>query len=184
MNNIRKSAIILCFITLVMAVGCGGNTPAISTEDEASIYAAVVRQLATVDDTFGGSLKSPTLYVIRNTDDKAGDLTGQGAESKTIPQAVQDIITDNLQDLSSTIIWKDKFDDAEFEKSKLNGLEGLKDGGAIITLGNIHLQDDGSAQLAGSIYVASLAAGGSTYVLEKKDGFWEITGKTGVRWIS
>jgi hypothetical protein len=60
----------------------------------------------------------------------------------------------------------------------------VKDGGAIITLGNIDLQKNGSIQLAGSIYIANLAAGGITYVLEKKNGVWEITGTTQVRWIS
>lgn len=60
----------------------------------------------------------------------------------------------------------------------------MKGGGAIITLGNIHPQEDGSAQAAGSIYVANLGAGGTTYVLEKTDGVWEITGRTGVSWMS
>jgi hypothetical protein len=32
--------------------------------------------------------------------------------------------------------------------------------------------------------VASLAAGGKTYIIEKKDGVWIITGTTGVEWIS
>jgi len=32
--------------------------------------------------------------------------------------------------------------------------------------------------------VARLAAGGKTYILEKKDGVWIVTGTTGVEWIS
>jgi len=185
---------VLCVITLVMTIGCGRNapppaSPGLSLEDEASIYAAVIRQLATVDDTFGGNLEPTKLFIIKNTDDKAGDPTGPSSFSTAISQTAQDKITDMLHDLSSIIVWIDKFEDAEFEEGKSPGLEKLPiqsviDGGAIITLGNIHLQNDGSAQVAGSIYVASLAAGGATYILEKKEGPWEITGTTGVRWIS
>ncbi|MFC1943478.1 hypothetical protein ACFLWO_02730 [Chloroflexota bacterium] len=60
----------------------------------------------------------------------------------------------------------------------------VKHGGAIITLGDIYLQADGSVQVAGSIYIANLAAGGTTCVLEKVDGAWEITGQIGGSWIS
>lgn len=60
----------------------------------------------------------------------------------------------------------------------------VKGGGAIITLGTIYPREDGSVQVGGSIYIANLAAGGTTYILEKTDGKWEITGRTGVSWIS
>ncbi len=195
--EVKIVSLVLCVITLVMAGGCSGFgrgasiTPAkaLSLDDETAIYATVIRQLATVDDTFGGNLKPPTLYIIRETDDKAGNPNGPGTFSTTIPQSVQDKIIDMLQDLSADIIWIDKFEDAEFEKSKVAGSEHLpaqmvKGGGAIITLGNARLQKDGTAQVAGSIYVGNLAAGGSTYVLENKDGVWKITGTTGSRWIS
>ncbi|MDD5703825.1 MAG: hypothetical protein PHU23_17465 [Dehalococcoidales bacterium] len=43
-----------------------------SPEDNASIYAAVIRQLVTVDDTFGGKLAPPAIYIIKNTDDSTG----------------------------------------------------------------------------------------------------------------
>jgi len=121
---------VLCVITLVMTIGCGRNapppaSPALSLEDEASIYAAVVRQLATVDDTFGGNLEPTKLFIIKNTDDKAGDPTGSSSFSTAIPQTAQDKITDMLHDLSSIIVWIDKFEDAEFEEGKLPGLEKL-----------------------------------------------------------
>ena len=154
-----------------------------SMQDESAVYAAVVRRLATQDDTFGGQLKPPKLFIVRNTDDRVGNPTNQSAESpsKLISQTLQNDITRILQDLPSTIIWIDKLADAEFEGQ---GISSVKDGGAVITLGNIKLQDDGSVRLAGSIYVANLAAGGTTYILQKKDGLWQITGTTGVMWIS
>jgi hypothetical protein len=35
-----------------------------------------------------------------------------------------------------------------------------------------------------SIYVAPLAAGGQTFVVERVDDTWQVTGTTGVVWIS
>ena len=56
--------------------------------------------------------------------------------------------------------------------------------GAIITLGNVHFQEDGSAFVSASIYVANLAAGGLTYIVERIDGTWQVVGDTGVRWMA
>jgi hypothetical protein len=92
-----------------------------------------------------------------------------------ISETLQIEISTMLTDLSAEIIWIDTFEDAEFEES---GFE-VKRGGAIITLGNIYAQEDGSVQVAGSIYIANLAAGGSTYILEQVDGSWKITGLVG-----
>ncbi|MDD5537396.1 MAG: hypothetical protein PHF12_00340 [Candidatus Omnitrophica bacterium] len=196
---VKNTSFILCVIALIIMpislTGCNTNanspgfstntpTPALSLDDQTSIYAVVVRQLATRDDTFGGKLKPSTLYIVRETNDKAGDPTGPDTFSTTIPQSAQNKITETLRDLASNVMWIDKFEDAEFEEGENSPAKSVKDGGAIITLGNARLQKDGSAQVAGCIYVGSLAAGGATYVLEKKDGVWEITGTTGARWIS
>jgi len=153
----------------------------VSIQDETAIYAVVIRQLATVDDTFGGNLNPKTLYVIKNTDDSAGNpVEGQQSDTRMITETMQSDTSSMLNDLSAEIIWVDRFEDADFEDS---GFE-VKRGGAIITLGNIYLKEGGSVQVAGSIYVANLAAGGTTYVLEKVNGAWEITGRAGPSWIS
>ena len=150
-------------------------------QDETAIYAVVIRQLATVDDTFGGNLNPDTLYVIKNTDDRAGNLSeGQQSDTRMIAENMQSEISSMLNDLPIEIVWVDRFEDAEFEET---GFE-VKRGGAIITLGNIYLKEGGSTQVAGSIYIANLAAGGTTYILEKVDGVWEITGRAGPSWMS
>jgi hypothetical protein len=56
--------------------------------------------------------------------------------------------------------------------------------GVIITLGNVHFQEDGSALISASIYIANMAVGGLTYVTERIDGTWQIVGDTGVRWMA
>ena len=153
----------------------------LAVHDKATIYSAIIMQLATIDDTFGGNLNPNTLYVIEKTDDSAGDPAGDPqSDKRVIAETMQSEITSLLSNLSIEIIWIDKFEDAEFEES---GSE-VKRGGAIITLGNIYLQGDGSVQIAGSIYIANLAAGGTTYILDRVDGAWEITGRVGGTWIS
>jgi hypothetical protein len=157
------------------------TTSNLTTDDEAGIYAAVIRQLATTDDTFGGNLNPPTLYIIRNTDDRAGNPSGQPSKSVLISQIGQSTIVTELADLPTKIVWIDTFGDAEFEN--IPGFM-VKGGGAIIRLGNIYPQADGSVHVAGSIYIADTGAGGTTYILEKTGGVWTITGRTGVSWIS
>ncbi len=158
-----------------------GNNADLPAQDDAAIHAEVIRQLATDDDTFGGNLNPPTLFVIRNTNDTVGNPGDQEARSKVIPAASQSTITDLLGDLPAKIVWVDTFDDAEFEQTEHSE---VKDGGAIITLGNIYPQADGSVQVSASIYIANMAAGGTTYVLKKIDGTWGITGRVGGSWIS
>ncbi len=180
-----KHIFILAAVTVsVLGVAaCGGSDKesGLTVQDEVVIYAEVIRQLATVDDTYGGDLNPATVYVIKNTDDKVGNPGEQEARSKVIPDTSQSTITDLLSDLPAEIIWVDKLEDAEFEQTPYFE---VKDGGAIITLGNIYVQADGSVQVAGSIYTAAMAVGGTTYVLEKVDGSWEITGRVGGFWIS
>jgi hypothetical protein len=34
------------------------------------------------------------------------------------------------------------------------------------------------------IYIASMAVGGLTYIVERIDGVWQVVGDTGVRWMA
>jgi hypothetical protein len=63
---------------------------------------------------------------------------------------------------------------------------GTIDGGygAMIRFGNLHPQKDGSLQVPASLYFGNVGAGGTTYVLQKIDGVWTITGDVGPGWIS
>ena len=147
--------------------------------DEIAVYSAVVRQILDTDDTFGGTLEKPVVYILTETDDAAGDPTVGSSEPETIDDNVREGITAALSDVPSTITWIDSRDQLELED---NG--SITGGGVLITLGNIHPQEDGTLYVGGSIYVGSLAAGGNTYVLENQGGTWTITGTTGMGWIS
>jgi hypothetical protein len=97
-----------------------------------------------------------------------------------LPEAVQTGLTAALADLPTRIIWVNGFSEVP-GNSQLGAVTG---NGAAFRLGNIALQADRSAQVAGSIYVASQAAGGTTYRLEGLGAQRTVIGNTGSQWIS
>jgi hypothetical protein len=152
----------------------------LSEADQAAIYAAVIRRIYLQDDTFGGTLRPPVLYLVRATDDSVGDPDAERAASVRLSGAVQSQIDEALADLPTQITWVEDRAGVALDPTT----DAVVGRGAIVTLGNIHSQDDGSVHVSGSIYVAMLAAGGQTYVLERVEGAWEVTGTTGIMWMS
>lgn len=156
-------------------------TPALIEGDQVAIYAAVVRQLLTVDHTFGDeSPNFPTVYLVRSTDDGVGDPDAPQAEPRILPESVQSTMIATLDELSAEFLWVDDAD--EVPRDENTGF--VAGGGAIITLGNIHFQEDGSVLISAKLYFSMLGATGKTYVLQQLDGIWQVTGDTGVQWIS
>ncbi|GAI48885.1 unnamed protein product, partial [marine sediment metagenome] len=83
-------------------------------------------------------------------------------------------------DLPTKVKWAEDF--LEVPRDNKTGV--VKGNGAIITLGNIHFQEDGTALVSASRYIANLAAIGMTYIVERVDGVWQVVGDTGRGWIS
>lgn len=179
MRSLRLMIALLVGALLLLGCSAGAGTTELSAEDEIDIYSAVVRQVVGPDDTFGGTLEKPILYIVRNTDDAAGDPTVSQSESVALSEEVRQGITATLSDLPSEIVWIDSREDVEIDPDT-----GALPDGVIITLGNIHRQEGGEVQAAGSIYIGNLAAGGQTYLLQEQDGQWAVTGTTGMGWIS
>jgi len=158
---------------------CDRLAPGIGENDEAAIYAAVARQLYTVDHTFGDHPPNwPIVYLLRATDDRAGDWRAT-PKSRQLSESVQKDIVATLDDLPAEFVWID--DRSEVIDESIMAVKG---GGALVTLGNTYLQKDGSVEVPASIYFASLGAGGTTYVVKQVGGVWQITGRTGVSWMS
>jgi hypothetical protein len=163
----------------------GGMIPAPQPVDEkaqAEIYAAVARQFYTVDHTFGNNPPNwKGLYLISITNDGVGDPNSEKGDPVAVPDSVRTEINAQIKDLPAKIMWVESR-----EQAGIDANTGQVDGGsaAIITFGNIHVQKDGSIQVPASLYFGNLGAAGKTYVLNKVDGVWKITGTTGVEWIS
>lgn len=168
------------FLLSVPLTACGNASQTLSGKDRAEIYAAVIRYVYTTDHTFGSN--SPPfsiIYIPRSVDDKAGNPTATDANSSILSTSLQTAIITNLKDLPVEFKWiDDKWEVVDRDKLVVIGH------GAIITVGNIYHQEDGKVHIAGSIYFSGLGAGGTTYIVESINGKWEITGSTGVRWIS
>lgn len=169
---------LLMMITLALA-GCQAAAT-LTAADEAAVYAAAIREQYGPDDTFGGTLQAPILYLVSQTDDGIGDPDLEEEQSRTLPESLQDELATRLSDLPAVIVWVP--DQADVPLDADSGT--VADGGVIIRLGNLHPQSDGSVLVSTSIYVAGLAAGGQTYVVEQVNGDWTVTGNTGVQWIS
>jgi hypothetical protein len=148
--------------------------------DSASIYAAVIRQIYTQDDTFGGRYHPQTLYVVTRTETRSGEMGTQPAEPTLLSEAIQGAITQHLHDIPTTIVWVAAIDDVPRDADGI-----VANHGAIITVGPIAPQSSRSMHVPASIHIGPLAAGGRTYVVEQNQaGTWQITGTTGEEWIS
>jgi hypothetical protein len=165
---------------VLIAAGCAGTAVEPAEDDTAGIDAAVIRQIYTEDDTFGGTLQPPTLYILGTTDDRAGEPGSREANAAPISSTVRERVSALLADLPAEMVWVETQDEVPLEPDT----GAVVDGGALITLGNVTPQRGGSVHVPASIYVANLAAGGQTYVLEAVEGVWTVTGNTGVQWIS
>ena len=156
-------------------------TPAtLDIDTQVDIYTAVIRQLYQVDHTFENAPNFPVIYLVQFTDDSVGDPNIPQGASVELSEKQRSAITSALTGLPAEIKWVAAFKDVPIDAS--NGVVEGK--GAIIHLGNIHVQDDGSVQVSASLYFASLGAAGKTYILAFQNGAWTITGTTGVEWIS
>ncbi|MBN1639845.1 MAG: ABC transporter permease [Anaerolineae bacterium] len=154
---------------------------ALTDEARGAIYAQVVRQLYTVDHTFDVAPQFPVVYLVRSTDDGVGDPDAPQDPSVALSDQVRDAVLAELATygLPAEFVWVGSRDDVPVDEQG-----SVKGGGVVMTLGNIHLREDGSALVAGSLHFAVLGAGGRTYLLEQVDGEWRVTGYTGVQWIS
>ncbi|MHC4277635.1 MAG: hypothetical protein ACYSTI_09985 [Planctomycetota bacterium] len=173
------TSVLLSLATLLVISGASCSTPA-EAKSEDAIYAAAVHQLYTVDHTFGEPPNFPIIYLVETTDDGVGDPDAPQTNSNLLLSSVQEAITAALDDLPAEFVWVGNFNEVPLD-SNTGAVEG---NGAIITLGNVHFQEDGSALVSASIYFANLGAGGLTYIVESIDGVWQVTGNTGVLWMA
>jgi ABC-type transport system involved in multi-copper enzyme maturation permease subunit len=150
-------------------------------DEQAQIYAAVIRQMYTVDHTFGD--QSPgwkNIYIVTVTDDSIGDPSVEQDDSAAISQPILGAVVEKIKDLPVAINLVESRDTApvDAQNGSIDHGEGV-----IFTLGNIHPMKDGSVQVSASLYFNNMGSWGRTYILSKVDGAWQISGTTGVNWI-
>jgi hypothetical protein len=171
----------LALLLLLAAAGCTAtedtnvDPDTADTNDDAQIYAAAIGQIYNVDHSFGEPPGWPLVYVVTTTDDSVMVDTPT-APSQKIPADLQEAIAAELAGEPFELIWIEAVDDAPVDPTSGQ----ISDGdGIIITLGNIHPQDDGSVQLPFYMTCGGLCGIGKTYVLNQINGVWQISGSVG-----
>ena len=158
------------------AIGQPELPEAVSDDDRAQIYAAAVRQIYTVDHTFGSDPPEfPFVYIVTTTDD-GSLLDAPAREAQEIPAELQQAIEALLSDLPFDVIWIASLDEAPVDPNNGSIADGL---GIVITLGNILPQEGGAVHLPVFMVCGGLCALGKTYVLEHVEGGWQVTGSVG-----
>jgi hypothetical protein len=153
----------------------------LSEDHQSAIYAAVVRQLYTVDHTFGTNPPTfPVVYLVGTTDDSVGDPNVPRSKPQLVPDSTQVAIVARLDDLPAEFVWVSDADEVPREDQT----DTVQGGGAIITLGNVHADEDGRVLVSAQLFFSMLGATGKTYILEELDGEWQVTGDTGFQWMS
>lgn len=164
-------------LTLSTLIACTASAPALTEDDQAAVYATVVRQLYTVDHTFGDEPPDfPVVYLVRDTYELDKPNAPQ-IKSGSIPESTQEAMVAALEDLPAEFVWVGNFDEVPLE----NG--GVEGGGAVITLSALQLEEEGSVIVMADLFFASLGGAGMTYTIERVDGDWQVVA-TMMRWIS
>jgi ABC-2 type transport system permease protein len=158
------TAPVLMTLTAVPPPGAGPvptPTPALPPPDQAALYAIVIRDLlASAQSTT--DLPDPLLvYLLPATEDGLVEADAPAAPSRAIVAKEQHAIVEALSDVAAEFMWVTPREDQT---------------GAAITLGNIHLQDDGSAIISATLYADGIGFIGHVYKLEPVDGEWQVQG--------
>lgn len=168
------------FVLLLIPISCGNDPQVLSESDQAQIYAVLIKRL--YHDYQPGQV---TGYIMKYTDDSAG-IESENSNSKNLPESLQNAVINALADLDKTTL-------ADAEKRYIwvsqaseipEGVIFSPGGGCQIILGNIHPQKDGSVQVTASLFFGGTGGGGTTFIIEKIDNIWTVTGTTGAMWIS
>jgi hypothetical protein len=180
--------VVFALAAVVFAAGCTANVdpPAPRSApldgaayEQAEIYSAVIRQQY-ADDTGGGHMDKPIVYIVGHADDSLAEGMRDSKTAPRIPDEVRARISASLADLGSEIRWVERSGDVRRHRSSGQ----VVGGGVVVSVGVIKRRGADLVHVPSSIYIANLGAGGQTYVLKKVGGRWRVTGTTGSQWIS
>ncbi len=142
----------------------------ITVERDASIYAAVVKQLVEVDDAFGGQSTFATVLVVDHTDAGAGNSMGDPASDRPLTDLERAAILEALPDHDVQFI----ADPDGYRKD----LQPVIEGSVILTLGPILFEPTGTL-VDTSLWCGGLCGQWLTYRMAQQDSDWVVDGIEG-----
>jgi hypothetical protein len=144
-----------------------------------AVYSAVVGQLVTKDHTFGGG-EAPfeRIFIdVRIDEDAADPLGGLGDHPPSAPRLPAEDQAAILREL--TDLPRVRFvEDADSVIVGRDSCARVKGKGALITLGPI-ARGSKRVTVPNGLFIACLGGQWLTYVLERRDGDWRVTGTNG-----
>lgn len=178
----RSFVLLALLVVGIISSSCLSSQRELTEDDQVGIYAAVVRQIYYVDHGFQEAPAWSRIYVPRTTEDLQIEPDAPYSQPELLPTELQSNLAFAISDLPTELIWVDD-PDIEVLKDAETGL--IMDGkGITLTLGNIHLQEDGSVLVSYWLYCGFLCGIGKTFVVEEIDGSWQVTRSTGVEIMS
>ncbi len=166
----RIATLVLAAVLLAAACGDTDGTDATGS-DEARLMALALRQLVTVDTTFGPGHRFGTLLVQTSTDPGAG-LGGEGT-ARPLTDAERAAIEAELTTVSDDIRWIDDPDGW-----RTDDLRPVIDNSAIVGVGEPVFDDDG-ALVPVSLWCGGLCGTWFDYRVRVLDGAWAVIGPEG-----
>ncbi len=140
----------------------GRVTPSATVPDPAvDIYAAVIRSAAKTETWYEAIYVYDRICPSQMKDDCTGQLTDRQ----------QALIAAALSDLP-------RFEWVSDRLSVIEPSSGVRNGGALITLGPIRGSDT-QVQVQAEAYCGNVCAHFTTWLVERSDSGWEVTGNTG-----
>ncbi|MFN2227647.1 MAG: ABC transporter permease [Anaerolineae bacterium] len=140
-------------------------TAALPAGEQAGVYATVIRHILDRGQALAPLPEPLTLYLWPSTVDGLVLNEAPYAPSRLIGDEEQEAVLAALgDDLAANVAWD---------------MPHREDGGAIVTLGNLHLQEDGSMIVSATLYTEELGSVGQVYVLELVDGVWQVQAEDG-----
>jgi hypothetical protein len=170
----------ICLLLLITSVPACNKVPAPFREkDQITIYSATIRRFLTVEYI---SHNFTNIYILKTPDDRPSDYklyeNKNYIVSNPLSGEVQTSLLEALTGLKPKFTWVDNRDQVPMLNEK------IAENGAILTIGNINLQPDGSLQVMVDLYFGDLGSYGLIYILKNVDGSWQIQGDTGPRWMA
>lgn len=112
-----------------------------------AVYQTIIRRMYMQDDTYGGGLYKPILFIEQSTKDFAADPDTRASNSGVLPETVRQGITFALNDLPTWIVWIEHFGDVVRNPDR----GCVQNKGVIISLSKIRFDETDGALVGGSI---------------------------------